>query len=169
MNIVEKLKAYAKTYREPPTGREVEGTVELLEEAAEHIEMLGGKEERDIAFRRCICDYGTQPQVDMMIEEMSELTKALLKWRRAKGAELTATRDCIIDELADVRIMARQMEILFQAENDYSKRVDELKEAAEPLVDYLYKYGTPHDVIIVRMDSVEHLSGEAGSPIEVRD
>lgn len=54
-------------------------------------------------------------------------------------------------------------------ENDYSKRVDELKKAAEPLVDYLYKYGTPHDAIIVRMDLVEHLSGEAGSPIEVRD
>lgn len=54
-------------------------------------------------------------------------------------------------------------------ETDYSKRVDELKEAAEPLVDYLYKYGTPYDVIIVKMDSVEHLSGEAESPIEVRD
>ena len=60
----------------------------------------------------------------MMIEEMSELTKALLKWRRAKGAELTATRDCIIDELADVRIMARQMEILFQAEDEVERRID---------------------------------------------
>ena len=54
-------------------------------------------------------------------------------------------------------------------ETDYSKRVDELKEAAEPEVDNLNKNGTTHDVIIVRIDSVEHLSGEAGSPIEVRD
>ncbi len=54
-------------------------------------------------------------------------------------------------------------------ETDYSKRVDELKEAAKPLVDYLYKYGTPHDAIIVRMNLVEHLSGKAESPIEVRD
>lgn len=52
---------------------------------------------------------------------------------------------------------------------DYQKKVDELKEAAKPLVNYLYKYGTPHDAIIVRMDLVEHLSGEAGTPIEVRD
>ena len=59
-----------------------------------------------------------------MIEEMSELTKALLKWRRAKGAELTAARGCIIDELADVRIMARQMEILFQAEDEVERRID---------------------------------------------
>lgn len=67
MKITERLRAYAKTYREPPTGREVEGAVELLEEAAEHIGMLSCKEERDIVFRRCICDYGTQPQIDMMI------------------------------------------------------------------------------------------------------
>ncbi len=53
--------------------------------------------------------------------------------------------------------------------DDYSKRVDELKEAAKPLVDYLYKYGSPHDAILVRMDGVEHLSGETASPIEVRD
>ncbi len=124
MKITERLRTYAKTYREEPFHREVEGTVKLLEEAAEHIDMLNGKGDRDVVFRRCICDYGTQPQIDMMIEEMSELTKALLKWRRAKGAELTATRDCIIDELADVRIMARQMEILFQAEDEVEKRID---------------------------------------------
>ena len=39
------------------------------------------QEERDTVFKRCICEYGMQPQVDMCIEEMSELTKALLKWR----------------------------------------------------------------------------------------
>lgn len=80
--------------------------------------------ERDVVFRRCICKYGTQNQIDMMIEEMSELAKALLKWRRAKGEELTKARDCIIDELADVRIMARQMEILFQAEDEVERRID---------------------------------------------
>lgn len=52
---------------------------------------------------------------------------------------------------------------------DYQKKLDELKKAAEPLVDYLYKYGTPHDAIIVMMDSVNHLSGEEVSPIDVRD
>lgn len=43
---------------------------------------------------------------------------------------------------------------------DCRNMVDELKEAAKPLVDYLYRHGTPHDAVIVRMDSVEHLSGE---------
>lgn len=34
------------------------------------------QEQHDIVYRRCICEYGTQPQIDMCIEEMSELTKA---------------------------------------------------------------------------------------------
>ena len=79
---------------------------------------------KDVVYRRCICEYGTQPQVDVASEEMSELIKALLKWRRAKGAELIKARDNIIDEIADVRIMCRQMEILFQAENEVEKRID---------------------------------------------
>ncbi len=79
---------------------------------------------RDAVFRRCICEYGTQPQIDVALEELSELMKALLKWRRAKGAELTAARDNIIDEIADVRVMCRQMEILFQAEDEVERRID---------------------------------------------
>lgn len=124
MKITERLRAFAQAYREPPTGREVDGTVELLEEAAEFIEKISDNESRDRVFRRCICDYGNNPQIDMAIEEMSELMKALLKWRRAEGAELTAARDCIVDELADVRIMARQMEILFQCEDEVERRID---------------------------------------------
>ena len=81
-------------------------------------------EKYDIIFRRCICVYGVDSQIDMAIEEMSELTKALLKWRRAKGAELTVKRTDIIDELADVLIMCRQMEILFQCEGEVEKRIN---------------------------------------------
>ena len=81
-------------------------------------------EERDTVFRRCICEYVAAPQIDMAIEEMSELTKALLKWRRVDGAELIKARDNIVDEIADVRIMCRQMEILFQVENEVEQRID---------------------------------------------
>ncbi len=124
MTIQERIGEYVKAYKEPPYGREVDGTVELLEEAADVINRLSDTESRDLVFRRCICKYGTQPQIDVAIEEMSELTKALLKWRRAKGAELTAARDNIIDEIADVRVMCRQMEILFQAEDEVERRID---------------------------------------------
>lgn len=95
------------------------------------------QEQHDIVYKRCICEYGTQPQIDMCIEEMSELTKALLKYRRkfalVRGENVNPTngdtdlfkaRTDIIDELADVRIMCRQMELLFQAEDEVEKRID---------------------------------------------
>ena len=134
MNISEKLRAYADTYKTPPFGREVEGTVEILEEAAER---LDNANKRDDVLKRCICEYGAPAQVDMCIEEMSELTKALLKYRRksalAKGENVNSTseiinlnkaREDIIDELADVKIMCRQMELLFQVEDVVERRMD---------------------------------------------
>lgn len=137
MTVQERLRIYANEYRKPPYGKEVDGTVEILEEAAEHIDRLSDTKNRDAVYRRCISEYGTHPQVDMMIEEMSELTKALLKWRRkfalANGENVNPTngdtdlfnaRTDIIDELADVRIMCRQMEILFQAEDEVERCID---------------------------------------------
>lgn len=134
MNISEKLRAYADTYKTPPFGREVEGTVEILEEAAER---LDNANKRDTVLKRCICEYSAPAQVDMCIEEMSELTKALLKYRRksglAKGENVNSTseiinlnkaREDIIDELADVKIMCRQMELLFQVEDVVERRMD---------------------------------------------
>lgn len=121
MNISEKLRAYADAYKTPPFGREVEGTVEILEEAAER---LDNANKRDTVLKRCICEYSAPAQVDMCIEEMSELTKALLKYRRKSGLAKDKSRDDIIDELAGVKIMCRQMELLFQAEDAVERRMD---------------------------------------------
>lgn len=81
-------------------------------------------EERDKVFNRCLQVYGERPQVDMAIEEMSELTKALLKMRRVSKEKVAEAREAIIDELADVRIMERQMEILYQCEDEVEQRID---------------------------------------------
>jgi hypothetical protein len=65
---------------------------------------------------RAINTYGEQPQVDMCIEEMSELTKAILKYRRAENKnknEAEYLEDDIIEEIADVQIMLDQMRIIF--------------------------------------------------------
>lgn len=72
------------------------------------------KQEEEL--NQIIKTYGANAQIDMMIEEMSELTKALLKLRRDKGEHTILLRNNVIDELADVEIMCRQMEILFKAE-----------------------------------------------------
>ena len=94
-------------------------------------------EERDKVCRWCISDYGMGPQMDMCIEEMSELTKALLKYRRADGAEWDKARNDIIDEIADVRIMCRQMELLFQAEEEVEHRIDfKIERQRKRLINY---------------------------------
>lgn len=79
---------------------------------------------RDGVFRRCILEYGANSQIDMAIEEMAELSKALLKLKRDKGKSSKSLIDDVIDEIADVRIMCRQIELLFQAEDRVEKRID---------------------------------------------
>ena len=62
---------------------------------------------------RAIRTYGEQPQVDVTIEEMSELTKALLKHRRNEDMSVNRRLNNILEEIADVQIMLDQMRIIF--------------------------------------------------------
>lgn len=59
--------------------------------------------------------YGVIDQTDMMIEEMSELTKALLKYRRAgtNGTLEESDLDAVLEEMADVGIMLNQMCLIY--------------------------------------------------------
>ena len=66
--------------------------------------------------------FGNAAQVDMMIEEMSELTKALLKWRRAALIDGDNTEDkynAVLEEMADVQIMLNQMALIFCDSTEY--------------------------------------------------
>ena len=72
--------------------------------------------------------YGGDSQVDMMIEEMSELTKALLKQRRTQRAGCKYDRErvmAIIEEMADVYIVLLQMIQLFGEPTLFEEYVDE--------------------------------------------
>lgn len=62
-------------------------------------------------FSAALKTYGAEAQTLMVMEEMSELTKELCK--NARGADNT---DAIAEEIADVYIMLRQMEILHGCE-----------------------------------------------------
>lgn len=48
-------------------------------------------------------------------------------------------------------------------------RIKDFKDAIEPIIEYLYKYGTLHDTVVVSMEKAEHLRGELGMSIELRD
>lgn len=64
--------------------------------------------------KKAINTYGVQAQKDMMIEEMSELTKALIKERRVTGSfDREIVRENIREEMADVQIMLDQMRIIY--------------------------------------------------------
>jgi NTP pyrophosphatase (non-canonical NTP hydrolase) len=74
--------------------------------------------------KRALEKWGIDKQTDMMIEEMSELTKALLKVRRGESL------DNVIDELADVSIVLEQMTIFFGkelVENQKKVKLERLK------------------------------------------
>ena len=63
---------------------------------------------------KAIDKYGTSGQIDKSIEEMSELTKALLKERYARmtPSHLEAI-DNVCEELADAVIMLNQLVLIF--------------------------------------------------------
>ena len=52
-------------------------------------------------FKECLEKWGFESQSNIMIEEMSELTKALMKMRRAKH---DITLNEVLNELVDVQI-----------------------------------------------------------------
>ena len=81
---------------------------------------------RPEVLQECVDTYGAEAQVDMAIEEMSELTKALLKYRRkaaqAAGksvnpvqgiSDLEKARKDILEEMADVIIMLTQLVMIY--------------------------------------------------------
>ena len=55
--------------------------------------------------------YGYKAQQAMMIEEMSELIKAICKFWRNKNR---SSYDNVLEEMADVEIMLEQMKIMFE-------------------------------------------------------
>lgn len=74
--------------------------------------MEAGK--RHALLTRAVDTYGQTAQMDMAVEEMAELTKALCKVKRAApGRETTAAVSNVFEEIADVQIMLDQLRIIF--------------------------------------------------------
>lgn len=75
--------------------------------------MMDERERRNI-MTRAIHRYGAVAQIDMAIEEMAELTKALCKVKMAApGAETAAAIANMAEEIADVQIMIDQLRLMF--------------------------------------------------------
>lgn len=71
-------------------------------------------EERRALLDRAITTYGAPAQMDMAVEEMAELTKAICKVKRVScAAEAKAALENAVEEMADVQIMLDQLRIIF--------------------------------------------------------
>ena len=74
--------------------------------------------------KRAIDIYGVKNQEDVAIEEMSELTKAIIKNRRYNTEE---TRANISEEIVDVQIMLNQLLFCYGVpSNLYTEKLDRL-------------------------------------------
>lgn len=69
---------------------------------------------REEIIRKAISTFGDKKQIAVAIEEMSELTKELCKAIRVYDTEdVNSYVDNIIEEIADVEIMLKQLRIIF--------------------------------------------------------
>lgn len=58
--------------------------------------------------KNAIKTFGTDMQLNIAIEELSELIKELCKYKRGEGKQLN-----IAEEIADVKIILKELEIIF--------------------------------------------------------
>ena len=105
-----------KTYEHISVSKEK--VVEAFQDYLRREEQLPRIKKPDV-LRDAIATYGMTAQVDMAIEEMSELTKELCKLGRGKGK-----LDRIVDEIADVTIMCEQLRQFFSLNQAVCERMD---------------------------------------------
>ena len=101
--LLEKLRIYISYYAKPPYGREVEGTVELLKEAADAIEALSDKPEVDYDGEWIPCSErlpeehdsifakfkGTDKWSNAMFEKISNEVNVTIEFENGKRAAKT--------------------------------------------------------------------------------
>ncbi len=64
--------------------------------------------------------YGEDSQIDVAIEEMSELTKELIKYKRTKIHERekqATSRAQVIEEMCDVLLMFEYLRVIFKVDD----------------------------------------------------
>mgnify|MGYP005766287787 CR=1 FL=1 len=81
--------------------------------------------------QEAIDHYGEESQLDMAIEEMSELTKAICKYKRAvkererdichsTAKDVIFAKGDIVEEIADVYVMLEQLTVIFNCKERVS-------------------------------------------------
>lgn len=67
-------------------------------------------------YKACLEKWGERLQTDMLIEEMAELTQAIIKHRRSKGKTTLDNFKNLLEEIADVDLMLGQLKFMVQGQ-----------------------------------------------------
>lgn len=78
---------------------------------------------KDMLYTKALEKWNYNSQIDMCIEEMAELTKALCKAKRHKKPENWLAS--VYEEIADVTIMLEQMTIIFDGKETIPHKIEE--------------------------------------------
>ena len=80
--------------------------------------------------KRMIAKFGENSQIDVAIEEMSELIKELIKYKRSKihsREKENASKDHVIEEIGDVLFMLEYLKQIFEIPEGAVEQVIEAK------------------------------------------
>lgn len=77
--------------------------------------------EQEYIIREAIDKYGIEAQLDMVAEECSELIQAIMKYKRTKSM---SGAENVLEESADVFIMLKQLESMFNKNNGIQEKID---------------------------------------------
>lgn len=72
--------------------------------------------------QKAIDTYGVESQIDVCIEEMSELTKALMIERINDGL-FEEDWEYVVEKIADVKIMIEQLVMMFDCKDEVEEQV----------------------------------------------
>ena len=105
-----------------------------------------GCENRDFMLLDAVNTFGADTQLDIAIEEMSELIKAIIKYRRYNTP---VTLGAVCEEVADVLIMMEQLRIITNSENVDQYFFDKLQRLDTRIKEYKSNYkGTTSDRVM---------------------
>ena len=101
------------------------------------------KDHRNQLYKAAIVKWGKPSQLEMMIEEASELILALQKFKRNPSAEHAAE---VSDELADVEVMLEQLDLIFEPDDKERQKQIKLERLEARLATEMYaKYQMDSD------------------------
>lgn len=91
---------------------------------------------KNLVIIKAVDTYGKNSQINMAVEEMSELIKALMKSRRSDADKQEVWQN-IVEEIADVEIMLEQLKLIFNCfslvETEKEFKINRLAERIEKI------------------------------------